>query len=75
MNGEPTAIEIALARNISPGSTAGLPGLVVPTGMTQAGLPVSMELDGPTGSDRQLLQIGKALEKLLDPLPAPPLRT
>jgi mandelamide amidase len=56
----------AISRNIAPGSTAGLPGLVLPTGMTRgAGLPVSLELDGPAGEDRRLLAIGMAVEVLL----------
>jgi mandelamide amidase len=28
-------------------------------------------LDGPAGSDRRLLGIGLALEKVLEPMPAP----
>jgi mandelamide amidase len=58
-------------RNTDPGSNAGIPGLSVPAGLTKAGLPVGLELDGPVGSDRKLLAIGLALEKLLGPLPAP----
>ena len=42
----------AISRNIASGSTAGLPGLVLPTGLTRRGLPVSIEFDGPSGSDR-----------------------
>jgi mandelamide amidase len=58
-------------RNTDPGSNAGIPGLSIPAGLTRAGLPVGLELDGPVGSDRKLLAIGLALEKLLGPLPAP----
>ncbi|MBC7497107.1 MAG: hypothetical protein H7243_08100 [Sphingomonadaceae bacterium] len=54
----------AVGRNIAPGSTAGLPGLVLPAGLAN-GLPVAIELDGPAGSDRQLLAIGLAIEALL----------
>jgi mandelamide amidase len=61
----------AIARNISPGSTLGLPGIVLPCGMTPGGLPVAIELDGPAGSDRRLLAIAMAVEALLGPLPAP----
>jgi Asp-tRNA(Asn)/Glu-tRNA(Gln) amidotransferase A subunit family amidase len=60
----------AMGRNIAPGSTAGLPGLVLPAGLAD-GLPVAIELDGPAGSDRALLGIGLAIEALLGPLPAP----
>jgi mandelamide amidase len=62
----------AIARNITPGSTAGLPGLVLPAGLTSdTRLPVGLELDGPAGSDRTLLGIGLALEAALDPVSAP----
>ena len=64
----------AIARNITPGSTLGLPGLVMPCGLTTGGLPVAIELDGPSGGDRQLLAIGMAVEAVLGPLPAPVLR-
>ncbi len=61
----------AIARNIAPGSTAGLPGLVLPAGLTKNGLPVALEFDGPSGSDRELLALGLSVEKILDDLPAP----
>jgi mandelamide amidase len=60
----------AMGRNIAPGSTAGLPGLVIPGGLAD-GLPVAIELDGPAGSDRRLLGIGLALEALLGTLRPP----
>jgi len=56
-----------MGRNIAPGSTAGLPGLVLPAGLAH-GLPVAIELDGPAGTDRNLLGIGLAVEALLGPL-------
>ncbi len=71
IDGEPVPFMSAISRNISPGSTAGLPGLIVPAGLTREGLPVSVELDGPSGSDRRLLEIGLALESLVGPLPPP----
>ena len=61
----------AIARNIDPGSTAGLPGLILPAGLTQEGLPVALEFDAPAGSDRRLLAIGVALERALGNLPPP----
>jgi mandelamide amidase len=63
--------DVAVARNIAPGSTAGLPGLVLPAGLTRGGLPVAIELDGPSGADRELLSLGLSVERLLGPLPAP----
>ncbi|WP_017669089.1 amidase family protein [Sandarakinorhabdus sp. AAP62] len=63
INGVDVPFATAIGRNILPGSTAGLPGLVMPCGRT-GGLPVSIELDGPAGSDRQLLAIGMAVAAL-----------
>lgn len=58
-------------RNTDPGSTAGIPGITVPAGLTPGGLPVGLAVDGPVGSDARLLGIGMALEDLLGRLPAP----
>ena len=63
--------ERGISRNIAPGSTTGLPGLILPVGLTAGGLPVTIELDGPSGSDRQLLAIGMAVEQVLGRLPPP----
>ena len=57
------AFSAAIGRNIAPGSTAGLPGLVLPAGMAN-GLPVAIELDGPVGTDRKLLGIALAIEQM-----------
>jgi mandelamide amidase len=61
----------AISRNIAPGSTAGLPGLVLPAGLTTSGLPVSLEFDGPSGTDRALLALGLSVERVLGHLPPP----
>jgi Asp-tRNA(Asn)/Glu-tRNA(Gln) amidotransferase A subunit family amidase len=71
LNGEIVSFEAVIGRNISPGSTGGLPGLVVPAKLNREGLPVCLELDGPAGSDRELLAIGRAVESVLGPLPPP----
>jgi indoleacetamide hydrolase len=71
INGKLVGLEIAMARNISPGSTAGIPGLVLPAGLTSNGLPVSIELDGPEGTDRTILALGQAIEQVIGPLPPP----
>jgi len=74
INGAPPIDEMnAFLRNTDPGSNAGIPGLSLPAGLTADGLPVGLELDGPTGSDRRLLAIGIAFEQLLGVLPAPTL--
>jgi mandelamide amidase len=71
ISGNDVPFESAISRNIAPGSTAGLPGLVLPAALAD-GLPVAIELDGPAGSDRKLLGIGLAVEALLGPFPQPP---
>jgi mandelamide amidase len=60
-----------MSRNIASGSSAGLPGLVIPVCLAGDGLPVALELDGPAGSDRSLLGIGSAIENLLGRIPGP----
>lgn len=71
IRGRAVSFESAVARNIAPGSTAGVPGLVLPAGLTAAGLPVALEFDAPAGGDRALLALGAALERALGTIPAP----
>lgn len=59
-------------QNTDPGSNAGIPGIQIPVALgATSKLPVGLELDGPAGSDRRLLAIGMALEKIFGRLPAP----
>ena len=58
-------------RNSDPGSNAGIPGITLPIGLAPDGLPVGLGLEGPTGTDRRLLAVGKALSALFAPPPAP----
>ena len=71
VKGKKLSFETVVSRNIAPGSTAGLPGLVLPVGLTAAGLPVTLEFDGPAGADRALLALGLGLEQILGRIPAP----
>ena len=71
--GPPVDTFLTLIRNTDPGSTAGLPGLCLSAGLTKQGLPVSLGLDGPMGSDRTLMAIGLSMESLLGTLPPPQL--
>jgi mandelamide amidase len=73
VGGKKVPFEIAVSRNIAPGSTAGLPGLILPAGVTSSGLPVSLEFDGPAGADRAVLGLGISVERVLGHLPAPKL--
>jgi mandelamide amidase len=70
-DGRSLPFETAVARNIAPGSTAGVPGLVLPAGLTRAGLPVALEFDGPHSADRRLLELGLRLEAALPRIPPP----
>jgi Asp-tRNA(Asn)/Glu-tRNA(Gln) amidotransferase A subunit family amidase len=70
-DGRNLPFEVAVARNIAPGSTAGVPGLVLPAGLTRNGLPVALEFDGPAGSDRELLAFGLSFERVLGSLTPP----
>ncbi len=59
-------------QNTDPGSNAGVPGIQVPVALgASSKLPVGIELDGPAGSDRRLLAIGMAMDKVFGRLPAP----
>jgi mandelamide amidase len=71
LNGAPVPTLPTYIRNLGPGSTAGIPGLSLPAGMTKAGLPVGIAIDGPENGDHQVLAIGLALETVLPRLPAP----
>src|SRR6202008_1050324 len=62
-------------QNTDPGSNAGVPGIQIPVPLgASSKLPVGIELDGPAGSDRRLLAIGMAMEKIFGRLPAPTTR-
>jgi len=78
--GDPAMIEVAgrqvdlftaIGRNVALGSCAGLACLVLPAGQTARGLPVGLEFDAPSGSDRRLLTLGLSLERALGPIRAP----
>jgi mandelamide amidase len=71
IRGQAVPFDQAVARNIAPGSTAGIPGLVLPAGLTAAGLPVALEFDGPEHGDRALIELGASLEKALGTIPPP----
>jgi Asp-tRNA(Asn)/Glu-tRNA(Gln) amidotransferase A subunit family amidase len=59
-------------QNTDPGSNAGVPGIQLPIALgASSKLPVGLELDGPAGSDRKLLAVGMAMEKLFGRLPPP----
>jgi mandelamide amidase len=61
----------AVINNTVHQSAAGIPSLVIPAGLTEDGLPVGLNLDGPIGSDRRLLAIGRAFECARGEFPVP----
>ncbi|MBR0872140.1 indoleacetamide hydrolase [Bradyrhizobium tropiciagri] len=71
--GEPAPTFGTMIRNTDPASNAGLPGLSLYAGMTPAGLPVGLEIDGPVGSDGRLLGLGLSIEAILGTAPPPKL--
>jgi mandelamide amidase len=73
LNGEQVPTFGTFIRNTDPGSNAGLPGISLPVGLSSAGLPIGMELDGPEGQDRELLRLAAAIQDVLEPMPAPKL--
>ena len=60
----------ALILNLFAGPRFGVPGLSLPSGMTD-GLPVGLEFDGLAGDDSRILGLGIAAERVLGTLPAP----
>ena len=58
-------------RNVTPSSNAGMPGLVIPAGMSKSGLPIGLEFDAPEGKDRHLLALGLSIQRVLGSIPAP----
>jgi mandelamide amidase len=62
----------AMARNVGHGSAVGMPCLVLPAGLTRAGLPVGLSFDMLPGQDQSLLALGLSLEQALGPIAPPP---
>jgi mandelamide amidase len=63
---------VLFIQNTDPGSNAGVPGIQIPVALgASSKLPIGLELDGPAGSDRRLLAIGMAMDKVFGRLPAP----
>ncbi|WER50784.1 amidase family protein [Cupriavidus sp. WKF15] len=65
------ANRITLARNTFPGSCAGLPGISIPIGLSPAGLPIGMEIDGTRNGDVALLEAAARIFGVLGPIAAP----
>lgn len=64
---------VLLAKNAWPSSCAGLPGISLPIGLSAAGLPIGMEIDGPSNSDQAVLDIAARVSAIIGQLPGPKL--
>src|SRR5258708_32318035 len=69
--GAPVPTFDTMIRTTDPASNAGIPGLSLFAGMTPDGLPVGLEIDGPLGSDTELLGLGLSIEAILGTAPPP----
>jgi len=72
--GRKESLVTVFGRNTALSPCAGMPGLVLPAGMTAGGLPVGIELEALPHHDRSLLSLGLAVEKVLGRIPAPGIR-
>ncbi len=71
LNGRDVPTFATFTRNMEPGTIPGVPSITVPIARTAAGLPIGLTLEGPRQSDRRLLALGMALEKIYGTLPPP----
>ena len=73
LNGSAHPTMATIIRSTDPSSNAGIPSLCVAAGLAPNGMPAGICLEGPAGSDRRLLAIGKALQDEIGFLPRPDL--
>ncbi|WP_205471145.1 amidase [Nocardioides sp. SYSU D00038] len=66
INGRPMTTYLDWMRSNYLITVTGCPSLAVPAGRTPGGLPVGVQLVGPHGSERRLLEIGAAFEAARD---------
>ncbi|WP_017254195.1 amidase family protein [Pseudomonas tolaasii] len=57
--------QLVLANHTAVASLLGLPGISLPAGLSNQGLPIGLELDAPAGSDRRLLALAQRVESVL----------
>lgn len=63
--------QLTLAKNTAPTSGAGVPGISIPMGLTDQGLPMGIEIDGAHHRDRAVLDIARRVEVAIGATPAP----
>jgi aspartyl-tRNA(Asn)/glutamyl-tRNA(Gln) amidotransferase subunit A len=57
------AKELITVRNTRPFNLLGLPTVSIPCGFTKAGLPIGMQITGPTGGEATVLRLAYAYER------------
>ncbi len=57
LNGETLSTFSTVKNNTNPASLLNLPSITLPAGVSANGLPIGLELAGPTNSDRRLLEL------------------
>lgn len=57
--------QLVLANNTVVASLLGLPGISLPMGFSKEGLPIGLELDARSRSDRKLLAVAQRIERVL----------
>jgi aspartyl-tRNA(Asn)/glutamyl-tRNA(Gln) amidotransferase subunit A len=58
--------ELLMLRNTRPFNAFGLPTISVPCGFTRNGLPIGLQITGPSGDDATVLRLAYAYEKATD---------
>lgn len=64
VNGAVRPLFPTIVRNTSPGTLAAIPGISLPFGTMDGGMPFGLEIDGAAGTDTRLLAMAETIEKL-----------
>jgi indoleacetamide hydrolase len=69
--GQTVSAPFAFIRNTAATCVLGAPGLTLPIGLGESGLPIGLELDATPGADPSLLALGRVVQAILGPCPPP----
>lgn len=64
LNGKTLSTFSTVKNNTNPASLLNLPSITLPAGVSASGLPIGLELAGPAGSDRRLLELAINIQNL-----------